>query len=156
MAYVDDTELRRLIADLRGFERRREVVRALRRDLRAPVPEARARIQARAVEVLPHRNGLGVWVARARVTARVNLRSANSVQVTIRDGRNSRHARSDLRAIDRGRVRAPTFGRRGPGMWHTQQVRPGFATDTVADMAPVWRAAVVTAVNRATADLRRG
>lgn len=150
-----DAELRRLIADLRGFEKRKEVVKALRKELRRPVPKARQAIRGAALRMLPRRGGLNAWVAASRVTAQVRLGSARSAGITLRGGRNSQGGRSDIKAIDRGRVRAPAWGNRSA--WHSQTVPEGYFTKTVSeDLAPAWREAAVSAVNEATEVLRRG
>lgn len=151
---VEGEALSRLVADLKGFEHRNEIVKALRTELRKPVPAAREKIRAAARALLPARHGLGAWVARSTITASVRVRSAKSAGITLRGGRNSQRKRSDINAIDRGRVRAPSWGHRGPGDWHTQTVPSGFFTDTVQEMATEWRYATIVAVDRATEVLR--
>jgi len=145
-------DLRALIADLRGFEGKKAILKELRSALRKPLPQARAAIRAAATSLLPHRNGLGAWVAGSKITASVRT-GARTAGITLRGGRNSKGGRSDIRAIDRGRVRAPAWGNRRA--WHSQTVPSGFFTRTVTeDLAPAWRQATIDAVNVATEALR--
>lgn len=145
-----------LIADLKGFEGRKAIIRELRAGLRAPIPAAREKIRAAAVGMLPAGGGLGSWVAAARVGYRARLSSARSAGLTLYAGRNSSRKRSDIKAIDAGEVRHPSWGHRGPSAWHAQTVAEGFFTRTVEGMADQWRAATISAVDRATEELRRG
>lgn len=148
--------LNALSRDLRGVADRREIVKALRKELLKPVPRVREAIRDAARRMLPSRNGLGAWVAKARITASARVSTSNSAGITMKAGRNSRGARSDLRAIDRGRVRAPSWGRRGRGEWHNQIVMSGFMTDTVTrDYADEWQNAALAAVDKVVMDLGR-
>ena len=110
-----------LAHDFRRFRASKEMTKALRRRIREPVPTVRRMVKARALAILPARGGLGAWVASSRLTASVRLRGSGAA-ILLKAGRNSRGSRSDVRAIDRGRVRHPTFGRRASNAWHTQSV----------------------------------
>lgn len=136
-----------LIRDLRKYEDRKVVVRELRQAIRKPVPVVRRRIKRVALDTLPHRGGLGLWVSKTRITAVIKL-AGRSAGVSLKGGRNSTGARSDIKRIDKGRVRAPSWGRRAQGSWHTQEVAEGFFTKTAAE-ASEWRQAAVDAVNAA-------
>lgn len=150
MGSIDD-----LIRDLRQFEGRKEVVKQLRKRLREPVPAVRKEIKARALSTLPRSGGLNVWVSKTRITAQVKV-SSRSLTVKLRGGRNSSTGkRSDMRRIDRGRLRHPSWGRRGAGQWHTQTVEDGFFTIPAAN-AQGWRFACIRAVDEATEVIRRG
>lgn len=140
--------------ELRGFADRKVVLRELRKGIREPFPAVRKRIRATAVDILPHKGGLNEWAARIRITLSVKV-SGRRVRVTVSGGRNSRGGVSDIRALDRGRVRHPSWGRKGPGEWHTEQVPDGFFTDTVAD-SPEWLNAVDASFDRALDTIRRG
>jgi hypothetical protein len=146
--------LDQLVRDIRGFEGRREVLKALRARIRKPVPEIRKAIKARALDTLPGRGGLNVWVAAIRIGTTIKL-SGRAAGVRLRGGRNSTGGRSDVKRIDRGRVRAPSWGRRTRGSWHTQTVPAGFFTKPAADVGP-WRAECVAAVDEALEVIRRG
>lgn len=148
-----------LIRSLREFSRNDAIVKALRKTLREPVDPVRRRIKATARATLPKRGGLGNWVAQTKITAKVTLRG-KSAGIRLRGGRRSVSnlrghtdgGQSDIRAIDRGRVRAPSWGRRYRGQWHTQRVQEGFFTRTAAE-SPEWEDAVRKAVNQATETL---
>jgi hypothetical protein len=148
------TSLEQFGRELRGFRDRKVILRELRVGIRKPLPAVRKRIKERAVSTLPSGGGLGKWAASTRVslTTRFTGRKAG---VTVKGGRNSSGGRSDLRALDRGRVRHPSWGKRGQGEWHTQTVPSGFFTDPVAE-ATEWREEIVNAVDRATEQIRRG
>jgi hypothetical protein len=146
--------LDQLVRDLRGFEGRREVTKALRARIRKPVPQIRRAIKARALDTLPRRGGLNAWVASTRVTTVIRL-AGRAAGVRLKGGRNSSKTRSDIRATDRGRVRAPSWGRRGAGAWHNQTVTPGFFTEPAADV-DAWRTECVAAVDEALEVVRRG
>lgn len=148
------SDIERLVRDLRAFDGRAELVRAFRRRIREPLPGVRRAVRARALATLPRRGGLGAWVASARIGAVVRL-SGRSVGVRLRGGRNSARRRSDLAAIDRGVVRAPSWGRRAAGSWHDQPVSPGFFTQPAAEIGQ-WRQACLRAVDDALEVIARG
>lgn len=148
------TSFEELVRELRGFDRRREIVKAIGKGVRAGAPKVRQKIRGRALETLPQGGGLNEWVAASSITIRIKL-SGRSAGITLRGGRNSQGGRSDLRAIDRGRVRAPTWGHRSKASWHTVTVQPGFFTRTAAE-ATEWHAEVDQAVDDALDQLRRG
>jgi len=134
-----------LVRSLRGFSRNDEVIKAVRAELRKPVDPVRKKIRMAALTTLPHSGGLNSWVAGTKITASVEFR-ARVVTIRLRGGRNSLTGkRSDINAIDRGRVRHPAWGRRGRGQWFTQTVTPGFFTKT-AEEAPEWSAAIEAGV----------
>lgn len=125
----------------------RKIVNNMAKEIRSAVGPLRALIKASALSVLPSRNGLNRWVAKAKVVARVR-RSASNAGVTITDGRNSFGARSDLKGLDAGLTRAPFFGNRSS--WHPVRVSPGFFTEPVqGEGVTVFREAVVRAVDNA-------
>lgn len=148
------TSLEQFGRELRAFRDRKVILRELRVGIRKPFPAVRKRIKDRAVSTLPSGGGLGKWAASTRITL-VTRFSGRKAGVTVKGGRNSAGGRSDLRALDRGRVRAPSWGRRGRGEWHTQTVPSGFFTEPVAE-AKEWREEIVHAVDSATEQIRRG
>lgn len=149
MGSIDD-----LVRDLRQFEQRKEVSKALRRRIREPIPGVRKAIRRRALETLPKRGGLNAWVAQTRVSARVSL-AGSGAGVKLKGSRKSTKGKADLTRLDAGRVRAPSWGRRGPGNWHAQQVSPGFFTKPAAEVDQ-WRDACLRAVDDALGVIRRG
>lgn len=149
-----DGTLDELIRDLRTFEDRREVTREVRAELRTPVRTVRKAIRARAMVTLPTRGGLNRWVAQVQVSALVRV-SGRSAKVTLQARRDSLNGRTDVAAIDRGRLRAPSWGRRGPGDWHNQRVPAGFFTKPATE-TDAWHEACVRAVDNAFDTIRRG
>lgn len=148
------TSFDELIRELRGFDQKREIVKAMSKGIRSSAPKVRRRIRAAAIAILPEDGGLGAWVAKIRINLRIKTGS-RSASIKLIGGRNSVGGRSDIAAIDRGRVRAPTFGHRSRGAWHTVTVEPGFFTKTAAE-ADDWRADVDREVDQALETLRRG
>lgn len=142
-----------LIRELRRFDNGREIVKAIGRGLRKGVPPLRKEIRTVAVETLPEEGGLGRWVAAIRINFQVKTGS-RSAAVKLVGGRNSAGGRSDVDAIDRGRVRAPSWGRRHKGDWHTQTVPEGFFTTTAAE-STAWNDHVDAEVDQALDQLRR-
>lgn len=149
--------LEKLIRDLRTFDRRREVTNQLAREVRKPVPEIRKKIRARALATLPASGGFGEWVSKLSVTASVKLqgRAAGVRLKGRRKGFPDRNPKVDLRAIDRGRTRHPSWGRRAEADWHVQRVSAGFFTLPGKDRRR-WRKAILAAVDQARAVIRRG
>jgi hypothetical protein len=147
------TSFDELVRELKAFDERRLIVKAMNKGIRAGLPNVRKAIRSAALDMLPSGNGLNRWVAQARI----NLKSKTSGRragITLVGGRNSESGRSDLAAIDRGRVRAPSWGRRGRGQWHNQSVAPGYFRAT-AESQGEWRSNVDQEVDRALETLRR-
>lgn len=148
------TSFEQLVQELKAFDRRREIVKAMQQGVRAAAPAVRAKIRAAAEGTLPHGGGLNQWVAKIRINTQVRV-SGRSAGVKLIGGRNSAGGRSDMTSIDRGRVRAPTFGHRSKAAWHTVSVEPGFFTVTAAE-ANEWSDRVDAEVDKALDQLRRG
>ena len=108
----------------------------------------------RARVALLARGGLNAWVSKIRINTQIKT-SGRRAGIKLVGGRNSEGGRSDVSAIDRGRVRAPTFGHRSKNAWHTVTVEPGFFTKTAAE-ATEWRSQVDAEVDKALEELRRG
>lgn len=118
------------VAELRAFDGRRTVVQTLRRRLRSNHRAQVRKTRAAWVDGLPSTNGLGQWVARATITLRIRY-SGRTTGIDLRGSRKSGKGKADLAGIDRGRVRAPSWGRKGAGQWHTQTVTPKLFTNSV-------------------------
>lgn len=141
-------------AELRAFDGRRQVVKALRRALgRAARPAVKA-TRAYATAVLPHSGGLGAWVADARIGWKIGY-TGRTAGVRLRGGRRSLADRSDLKGIDAGKVRHPTYGNRGRGMWHGEAVTSGWWTTPLTE-TPEWSQQADSEVDKALDDIRRG
>lgn len=141
-------------AEIKAFDDKREVVKAMRKGIREPVPAIRKAIKARALSILPKRGGLNRWVSSIRVNASIKINS-RQVSMRVKGGRNSSGTRSDIDAIDRGRVRAPSWGRKGIGQWHTQTVSDGFFKTPAQDAADQVLHAIDGAIDDALETLRR-
>ena len=120
-------QLRLLARDLdrAGKELRMELPKALKRAA-APMVEA---IRADARERLPHRGGLAEYVAKATISVQVRTGANNaSARLVGRRKQTRAGGQVDLPAINRGRLRHPTYGH---GPWVTQTVPAGFWDDGV-------------------------
>lgn len=142
------------IRDLRKYEDKKVLLKELRTEIRKPVPAIRKAIKKHALAIMPKSGGLNQWIAAIRITARMKF-SGRSAGITLVGGRRSTKAKSDMRAINRGRLRAPSWGRRGRGDWHTQAVPPEFFT-IPADNDKLWRAAILAALDKGLKVIRGG
>lgn len=131
-----------------------EVVRQVRREIDKPMPVIRARVKASALAKLPHRGGLAAWAAAAKLTADVTV-AGTTVTAALKVHRNSLRGESDLRALDRGRVRHPAWGRRRHDDWYIQTVTPRAYSEPI-QQSPEWRAAVERACERAVGVIENG
>lgn len=147
--------MKQFVAELRAFDGRRDVVKAMRRRIRRPAPKVRQAIKRNALATLPGRGGLGVWAAASKTTVTIRYASARSAGVRMKGSRKSNRDKSDLAGLDAGVVRAPSWGRRGAGQWHSQKVAPGWFTDPVVE-SDEWRAEIERAVDEAFDTIRRG
>jgi hypothetical protein len=141
-------------AELRAFDGRRAIVRALRRALARAARPALTEARAHAIEILPHAGGLGAWVAAASMSVRISY-AGRSAGVRLRGTRKSVRQRSDLTRIDAGTVRAPTYGRRHGNAWHVQAVASGWWSDPLEN-TPGWHDDADQAVDEALDTIRRG
>lgn len=149
-------DMKTFVRELKAFDGRREVVKAMRRQIRKPLPAVRKSIKAHAVSILPSSGGLGKWAAASKITATIRYASARSAGVRLRGSRKSAKDKSELSGLNAGQVRAPTWGRReGAGSWHAQSVKPGWFSDPVQE-SDEWRAQIESAVDSAFDKIRRG
>jgi hypothetical protein len=137
--------VQQLARALSGYADRGQIIRDLAHDLERVIPAVEEGIRDRAVDVLPGAGGLGKWVAKLRLRSSIRL-GARRARVTIVGHRRSLGGTADLGAIDRGRVRHPSWGRRGPNDWHVQLVSPGFMSKS--EEAQVWSATAQASVTR--------
>jgi hypothetical protein len=122
--------------------------RGLRRELLAamrlagkPMVEA-AKTSARLN--LPRAGGLNVWVADgAKIAVRNRVAATNTVGMRIV----ATEGGARLEDMDNGKVRHPTFGRRGKGEWFDEDIRPGWFTKPLNEHAPQVQADVIFAMN---------
>lgn len=102
---------------------RKDLQRELGRAVREGGKVVRGEGRVVAVEWLPSRGGLGPRTARAAYRTRMRAGRSPSVTVVASLRKQDGGGKVDLRAMDRGRLRHPVFGR---GRWVTQQIRPGW------------------------------
>ncbi|MBK7823467.1 MAG: hypothetical protein IPJ61_20995, partial [Tessaracoccus sp.] len=76
----------------------------LKVELREPLPASGKASEQPHGAISRPGNGPCAWVAKARITASVRVSTSTRAGITLRAGRNSTGARSDLAAIDRGRL----------------------------------------------------
>jgi hypothetical protein len=148
-------DIDQFVRELRAFDDRRAVVKAMRRKINKPVPALRKAIKAHAIAILPHTGGLGAWAARASISSTIRYASSRSAGVRLKGSRKSQGDKSDLKRLDAGTVRAPSWGHRTAASWHTQSVAPGWFTDPASDNEQ-WRDVVDQAVDEAFDEIRRG
>ena len=125
--------------------------KGLRRELLKGIQRATKPLKADAKRAagskLPQSGGLAAEVARAKFTTRTRTGGRN-VGVTIL-------AKGDVvRSSDRGRIRHPVFGNRSA--WVTQDVTPGWFTETMQDSAPKVRGEILEAMQDVARRIARG
>jgi hypothetical protein len=130
------------------------VPRAVREEIEKPLPVIRTKVKASARSKLPKSGGLAEWGAAAHLTAQVHL-LGDTVHAKIKVHRSSLHGASDLRALDRGRVRHPAWGRRRSRDWYIQSVPPRTYSEPIAGSRE-WRRAVERACDEAADVIRHG
>lgn len=96
-------------------------------------------IRASAMAYLPKAGGANRWVADAKVSPRITA-TPRTGAVSIRMWKTGH----DLRSIDRGYLRHPTFG--NTDHWFTTRVPPGFFTKPCLSMAPAVNVALRVAM----------
>jgi hypothetical protein len=141
-----------LVRELKAFRESKAVVNAAARGIRKAVAPARRAVKKKAKATLPKGGGLNVWVSKAAIRTSIRL-SGRKAGIKITGGRNSVGGRSDIAAIDAGRVRAPSWGHRTRASWHTVTVTPGFFSETL-DELPDWRENIEAEVDRALDTIR--
>ena len=117
-------------------ELRREFYRALQRSAKPLVADAKQN----ALDTLPKRGGLNEKVAKSKFRTRVRAGGRNpGVRITATG--------LDARLDTKGRLRHPTFGRRGRGDWFEEKVKPGWFTDAMERGAPQVRKEMLAAMD---------
>lgn len=149
------TSFEQFANEIRAFNARGDVINALRRDLRKPLPELRRDVRASATSTLPSSGGLGAWVAKARVTAKLKERG-RSAGIRIKVSRAAGDGdRADLNKLDLyGETRHPLRGNRKH--WYPQKVAPGFFSKPWAAFRPKFIKVADAALDQALEVIRRG
>ena len=147
------TTIQQLARRLQNVGDRGRVIRLVAAELEDVIPQVEPGIRRRAVVLLPSGGGLGGWVAALSLGWSVGV-AGRGARATLVGHRRSLAGAADTAAIDRGRVRHPSWGRRGPNDWHVQLVAPGFFSK--AAEAPLWAAAAQRGLDAAWAEVERG
>ncbi len=130
----------------------RTVLKHLNRRIRTGFKDTRKELKTSARDTLPRRGGLGKWVASASVRVSIR-RAANTAGVQVVMGRNSAGKRTDMRAIERGKVRHPTWGHKP---WTPQRVPEGFASKVFEGPAAAeFHGLVIASIDDAVAEVLR-
>lgn len=102
----------------------KDLQRELASGLRRAVRPMQREFKQVAGQVLPYRGGLAEFVvAGMRFRSKVSVGKSPRVRIT------ASLPGHDLDAMNRGRLRHPTFGHRDGAHWVTQEIRPGFWDD---------------------------
>lgn len=119
----------------------KELKKELRTALRDATKPMKAAIKQNALDNMPHRGGLNEYLARSRITTQVR-QSGRYPGIRIS---NKQH---DTRLDTQGRLRHPTFGRRGRDDWQEQHVAPGWFTKPAERHARQARVEILLAMQR--------
>lgn len=139
---------------LRHMGEDRTIINEMTKRIRRAAGPLRAAVKSMARAILPKLGGLGVWVSRANIRVSVK-RSSRYAGVSLFVGKDSIHGRTDMVAIDAGKVRHPTYGNRKH--WSLQAVTPGFATNVMhGSAADRFQADTLAAVDAAVAQVLHG
>lgn len=139
-------ELAQVARDIKKLGNGREIITDMRKEIRSTAPPFRKAVRENAIATLPSQNGLNEWVAGTKIKVSITT-GRRSAGVRFVGGRNSLKKKSDIRAIDKGRVRAPLFGDRR--FWHLQNVKSGFFTKASPQAVDEFRQATVRAIDKA-------
>ena len=127
--------------------------RALRKELYRGIARAgkplKAAVRKGALEALPKRGGLNAFVAKSRTNLKPLAGKGDAVVrlTTAKKG-------SDLRAINRGRLRHPVFGNRK--VWVTQTVPARWFEKSVESQVDEVRKEVVKVIDDVAEKVARG
>lgn len=137
---VDD--FRRLAAKLKTADKPLRL--KLGRELRAAMKPTVEAIRESASRELPKAGGLAKEVAASKIGVAIR-KTGNDPSVRVQA--KSRHA---IGAMNRGRLRHPTFGH---DPWVTQAIKPNWWTDPTKKAAPAARAAAQRALDELAKEL---
>jgi len=140
-------QFRDIARTLRGISKSKALRNELARAINKATKPLKTSVKRSARARLPWQGGLGRKVARAKMATKVKLagETANVSIVAIH--------KYDLEAIDRGRVRHPTFGHHP---WVIQLVQPGYWTRPLVEGSPGVRREIVGAIETIAKKIERG
>lgn len=121
---------------------RRELYRGLNRAMK-PLTTA---VRQSALDVLPHRGGLGAEIAKSkmRTQRRTGAKSVGVKLIVTGPALGSGGRGRDIAAIDRGRVRHPLFDHRSH--WYMQAVTPGWFSKPTDSSKPMVQESLLLAM----------
>lgn len=121
-------------------------------DIRRATAPAKTAIPESARKTLPRRGGLNETVAGAlHITTRTSLSGPTAAVRIVCDD----PPKHDIQAMNRGVVRHPTFGHRGPGQWKDTHFAPGFFTNPCVALAPGARREIAAGTDRMLRQIAR-
>lgn len=142
--FVTAHRLRDLARDLREAGRK-DLKKAMTREIRDEAKPAIAAVKENARTSLPRAGGLAALIARSRFRTSIKTgKNTAGVQIVAKDSH-------DIRAINRGKVRHPVWGNRK--VWVLQSVEPGWFDEPIEDRADAMREAIARAVDRTLREL---
>jgi hypothetical protein len=130
-----------------------ELRKQMLKNIRVSVAPVKPLIRQEALRTLPRSGGANEWVASSTISVGATV-SPKTATVAVRAsqtrsavkakkarakaaGKTYRGASThNLKAIDAGNLRHPTFGRRNLNAWFDEAVKPGFFTRPCKLMAP--------------------
>lgn len=122
---------------------RKELFRGINRATKPLKAEAKAA----AARELPQAGGLAQVVARSRFTTRTRTGARSAGVSIVAKG-------TAVRTTNRGMVRHPVFGNKK--VWVTQDVEPGWFTDTMQRAAPLVQRQLLAAMHDVANRIARG
>lgn len=138
-------QLKSLAKDLRAADK--DIKREAMRELRAAGKPAGEAIRTAYGAELPHRGGLADRIRRSTISVQIRAAGVSiGAQVKLRN-------KHDLRSIEAGRLRHPTFGR---GEWVDQKVPAEIGGKAFEREAPMVQRHMLAALDRVAAKITRG
>lgn len=139
-------QLHRLVREMKDAgdnEMRKKMLRGLRE---AGKPAGR-QVQAAGLRKLPSRGGLAKLISGSKVAVRTRA-SSKTASVKLEQ----KLAGHDLKSIDKGRLRHPTYGHMP---WVLQPIQSGYFSDEVEDLAPEVQRRLMEVLDDIAADIAR-
>jgi hypothetical protein len=119
-----------------GKGARKELYKAIQRGTK----QLKKDVQANALAELPHRGGLAATVASSKLATKTRGGGQGVGVKIVATGKKV----SDLKSMDKGKLRHPVYGR---GAWVMQSVPPGWFTKPLEEGADVVRKELLRAMD---------
>jgi hypothetical protein len=127
----------------------KDLRRKLYKGLNAAAKSAKAAIKPNVRAKLPQRGGAAEFIASTLRVTQSNRGGGANPRVVIWSKSNH-----NIRAIDRGQLRHPVYGRRNA--WAVTQVEPDTFTEPIESRAPEMREEMVKVIRVVAAKVERG